>query len=246
MKTTSNLILTIVLTLIPILVLAQDLPEVIPPSPTVANLMQFEEIPVSYYTGQPNISIPLHSKSLNGDLNFNMALSYNTQGIKINNRSSWTGTGWNLIAGGSISRTVRDVPDELKKNLNGYYSGVKTGVFHLDDYWNYDNLTTSQKQEFDYKAVGTSLNDFDADVDLYQFNFMGLSGRFVIVKENGAFVPKLVSKGQALKIEFVMHSTHKSISSFTITDTNLIDKWIRGNCCWYGNKNSSAQSNRGH
>ncbi|WP_298761858.1 hypothetical protein, partial [uncultured Psychroserpens sp.] len=44
----------------------QELPEVIPPSPTVANLMQFEEVPVSYYTGQPNISIPIYSKAING------------------------------------------------------------------------------------------------------------------------------------------------------------------------------------
>ena len=76
---------------------AQELPEVIPPSPTVANLMQFEEVPVSYYTGQPNISIPLYSKAINGDLAINIGLSYNTQGVKINNRSGWTGTGWSLI-----------------------------------------------------------------------------------------------------------------------------------------------------
>ncbi|GGI57149.1 hypothetical protein GCM10011444_14580 [Winogradskyella haliclonae] len=180
--------------------------------------MQFEEIPVSHYTGQPNISIPLHSKSLNGDLDFNMALSYNTQGIKINNYSSWTGTGWNLIAGGSISRTVRDVPDDLLINSNGY-SGIKTGVFHLDEYWNYNNLTPIEKEEFNYKAVGTSLNKYDSDVDLYQFNFMGITGRFVIVKENHVFVPKLISQGQALDIEFTMDNSTKEISAFTIRDT---------------------------
>lgn len=38
-----------------------DLPTVIPPSPTVAALMKFEEVPVSNYTGVPDISIPLYS-----------------------------------------------------------------------------------------------------------------------------------------------------------------------------------------
>jgi hypothetical protein len=35
-----------------------DLPTIIPPSPTVAALMKFEEVPVSNYTGVPDISIP--------------------------------------------------------------------------------------------------------------------------------------------------------------------------------------------
>ena len=39
-----------------------QLPNIIPPSPTVANLMRFEEVPVDNYTGQPDISIPLLSK----------------------------------------------------------------------------------------------------------------------------------------------------------------------------------------
>jgi hypothetical protein len=34
-----------------------NLPNVIPPSPSVAALMKFEEIPVSNYTGVPNTSI---------------------------------------------------------------------------------------------------------------------------------------------------------------------------------------------
>ncbi|WP_299525234.1 hypothetical protein, partial [Winogradskyella sp.] len=73
-------------------VLAQELPEIVPPSPTVANLMQFEEVPVSYYTGQPNISVPLYNKQLGSDLSMGIGLQYNTQGIKIDNRSGWVGT----------------------------------------------------------------------------------------------------------------------------------------------------------
>ena len=65
---------------LPILGMAQELPEVLPPSPTVANLMPFEEVPAGYHTGQPNVSLPLCSKSLNGDLECNMAPSYNAHG----------------------------------------------------------------------------------------------------------------------------------------------------------------------
>ena len=89
-----------------------DLPQVIPPSPTVANLMHFEEVPVDTYTGQPNIALPLFSKNMDGGLAFSLSLNYNTQGIRIDERSGWTGTGWSLFAGGTISRTVLGVNDD--------------------------------------------------------------------------------------------------------------------------------------
>src|SRR6187402_2817143 len=92
---------------------AGDLPVVIPPSPTVAALMKFEEVPVNNYTGIPDISVPLYDvKGLHG---FTMGISMNYHPVvKKNDIASYTGLGWSLIAGGSISRTVRDIPDEYE------------------------------------------------------------------------------------------------------------------------------------
>ena len=78
---------------------AQELPEVIPPSPTVANLMTFEEVPIDFHTGQPNISIPIYAKQISAQAGLNIALRYNTQGVKVDSRSSWVGTGWSLDLG---------------------------------------------------------------------------------------------------------------------------------------------------
>ncbi len=194
----------------------QELPEVIPPSPTVANLMQFEEVPISYYTGQPNISIPLYSKAINGDLGINIGLSYNTQGVKINNRSGWTGTGWSLSAGGSISRTVRGLPDEWPKNSGGI---TGEGVFHNDDFWDYETLHDSLKQKFLWRAGGTPSDKYDHESDLFQFNALGMSGRFVIVKQGTTLVPKLLSKNQNIKIDIDYNSTTFALNKFTVTDT---------------------------
>jgi hypothetical protein len=36
----------------------QEMPKIIPPSPEAASLFKFSEIPVSLYTGLPNIDIP--------------------------------------------------------------------------------------------------------------------------------------------------------------------------------------------
>ncbi|WP_298900951.1 RHS repeat domain-containing protein [uncultured Psychroserpens sp.] len=206
--------MTIIMVMLCSMSYGQELPEIIPPSPTVANLMQFEEVPVSYYTGQPNISIPIYSKALNGDLAVNIGLSYNTQGVKINNISGWTGTGWSLNAGGVISRTVRGEPDEITPSNS---STIKTGIYHLDDYWNYASLSDPLKVKFNYLVIGDNGNKYDNKPDLYQFNFMGYSGRFVILKEGNTLVPEFISKTGKFKVEF-NHNSDFEISDFTVTD----------------------------
>lgn len=228
------------LSLLPMLVLStlclfsQELPEIIPPSPTVSNLMQFEEVPVSYYTGQPNISIPIFSKSIGSNLSLDISLSYNTQGIKINNRSGWVGTGWSLNAGGVISRTVRGIPDEYLRN-SGLIKGE--GVLHNDDFWNYDNLTFSQQQEFLWNSGGTPSDRYDYELDLYQFNIMGATGRFIIVKEAGQLVPKLLSNNQTIKIELDYDNNSASSTYFALNKFTVIDN--QGNRFIFDVKESS-------
>ncbi|MDG5490641.1 RHS repeat domain-containing protein [Psychroserpens sp. SPM9] len=207
-------IMTVFAVMISIMSFGQELPEVIPPSPTVANLMQFEEVPVSYYTGQPNISIPIYSKGLTGDLSMGISLSYNTQGVQINNRSGWTGTSWSLMAGGTISRTVRGEPDEITKSTS---TTNKTGIYHLNDYWSYNSLSGAQKTEFNFLVVGESGNKYDNKPDLYQFNFMGYSGRFVILKEGSNLVPKYISRTSNFEID-ITHDSNYVISAFKVTD----------------------------
>ncbi|OJJ15560.1 hypothetical protein BKI52_37380 [marine bacterium AO1-C] len=78
----------------------------VPPSPNAASLEKFADIPVSLYTGIPNISVPvatLQSRSLSVPV----SLSYHYTGLKPNETPSWVGLGWSLNAGGVITRTVR-------------------------------------------------------------------------------------------------------------------------------------------
>ncbi|MEQ6122705.1 hypothetical protein AAON49_00725 [Pseudotenacibaculum sp. MALMAid0570] len=194
---------------------AQDdlkLPEVIPPSPTVASLMKFEEVPVDYYSGQPNIVIPIYSKSIGNGIGLNVALRYTTSGVKIDSRSGWVGTGWALETGGVISRTVRGIPDEFDDH--------RKGVYNNPDFWNYDNLSTDAKITYQWKAArgdNSSNYQYDNQLDLYQYSLLGKSGRFVIVKNGSNFEAKLLSKDDNVKIDFTADSKGK-ISDFIITD----------------------------
>ena len=81
------------------------------PSPTASSLGKYADIPVSYHTGVPNISVPLYTIN-EGDLSLPISLSYHAAGIRVDEISSPIGLGWSLNAGGMISRTINGGPDE--------------------------------------------------------------------------------------------------------------------------------------
>jgi YD repeat-containing protein len=191
-----------------------DVPDVIPPSPTVASLMVVEDLPMDYYVGQPQISKPLFNKSVHG-VNFSMGMTYSTAASKIFSRSSYIGTGWNLNVGGSVSRTIVEWPDELNSsNTNGIWDNPFESIDH--------NTTGDQRREFLWKAKGDSNENYDTHYDKYNFNVMGFTGSFIIKNENGILVPYLLDKNQNVKIipNYTIRPglNEKIINSFEIID----------------------------
>jgi hypothetical protein len=81
------------------------------PSPTAASLGQFGDVPVSLYTGTPNIEIPIHELA-GRTLSLPISLRYSGGGLKVEDVGGWVGMGWALNAGGVITRTIRGTADE--------------------------------------------------------------------------------------------------------------------------------------
>lgn len=169
-----------------------EMPTVMPPSPTVAALMKFEEVPVSNYTGTPDISIPLFStKTKSKDIGLDISLKYNSSGIAADAIASDVGLGWSLFAGGTVSRTVRGMPDEILymgssakvgiyQNSTPNYSNNYDQAFQI---LNDENASLSDQEisnEYLWNAQVRGI--LDTEHDLWQFNFMGHSGRFYIKK----------------------------------------------------------------
>jgi hypothetical protein len=91
--------------------------EQLPPTPQAASLGKYGQVPVSYQTGVPNISIPIYEIKLN-DFSYPVSLSYHAGGVKVDDVATNVGLGWSLNAGGSISTTIQsnqniDAPDSL-------------------------------------------------------------------------------------------------------------------------------------
>ncbi|NIF07233.1 hypothetical protein F3J23_17570 [Chryseobacterium sp. Tr-659] len=206
-------------------------PKFLPSSPTTASLMKFEEIPVDNYTGIPDISIPITNVSIDEGLNLNISLKYHPASIAVEEKASDVGLGWNLIAGGTITRTIKGIPDEYK--FDGNYT--RRGIYRKDEptypnkygevyeilkngQFGYDNLPRYDKyNEFAWESFfkGT----YDSEYDLYQYNFFGNTGRFIVKKnDNGEFAVTKLDENN-LKIQYINNTNFEPVK-FIITDEN--------------------------
>ncbi|WP_276483682.1 hypothetical protein [Paraflavitalea pollutisoli] len=151
------------------------LANIVPPSPSAASLGKFGEVPIGYATGIPQINVPIFSYS-NADktLNLSISLDYHAGGVKVDDVASNVGIGWAINAGGVITRTVRDLPDET--DAIGF---LNTPVLPQE----FDGNSNWETSLFSKINAGAH----DGQNDLFSFNFGGRSGTFMYGK-NGDFL----------------------------------------------------------
>jgi YD repeat-containing protein len=152
----------------------EDIPRILPPSPEAAAFAQYGDVPVSEYTGVPNVSVPIYNIQTGG-YSLPISLSYHASGIKVGQEASWVGLGWTLNAHGTITRQTRGLDDF---GPLGYY--VYEDVPSPHDYEGVVNRML-QVHELDYYYK------MDGEPDLFIFNFAGYSGKFIF-NNNGEVV----------------------------------------------------------
>lgn len=164
---------------------------VIPPSPDASALVRAVNTPVDKYSGTANVNIPLYTVAF-GDLSVPIALNYHASGIKVEDIATSVGLGWQLSAGGKITRVVRHYPDE-----QGYSALTNDHGSQVRD------LSTWKSNNFE-----TRLKDYDTEPDLFYFEIPGRSGMFIVDYDHKAYTIPY----QCLKILWVDNEY------FTITD----------------------------
>lgn len=173
--------------------ISSDLVEFTKPYPSVSNLMNLVDIPVNTHTGVPNIDIPLlNIPTTSKNANINVALSYHPAGIAFTSAASDVGVGWNLVAGGVISRTITGIPDEY---LRGHWTALANAM--------------------DISPVPYEQIVFD---DIYSYNFMGYSGKFKI-KYNQTTNIAVVEKFELDNLKITCEMSFQKVASFTIHDS---------------------------
>jgi len=144
--------------------LEQQLGKITIPSATVASLLKFTDVPVSYYTGTPDISVPIYTINT-GKLNLPIVLKYGASGIRVAENASNVGLGWSLVAEGVLQETVLGIPDNNTYHQNGL--GWDNGAL----------LSTNPTDQALLESLSTGGQD--GAPDLYTFSFAGLSGKFI-------------------------------------------------------------------
>lgn len=134
----------------------------IPPPPEAAAFFKSTDIPVSMYTGLPNIGIDFYSIKTK-ELQLPIRINYNARGIQVAEVASRVGLGWALQYGGMISRQVRGFGDEMGGILeHNFYDDVFTDglsrSFLMDDIVN---------------------GEVDEVPDQFYYDINGESGKFI-------------------------------------------------------------------
>ncbi|TDE18531.1 hypothetical protein [Dyadobacter psychrotolerans] len=142
-------------------------------SPNAAGLGSYGEIPVSLYTGKPEININLHAVS-DGPVNIPISLNYDASGVRPDVHPGWVGLNFNLSTNFAIVRTIRDAPDEGPEGISMVQEGyIRPNVRNLLNYGAADWVSPAK-----LKALANNSNALDTEPDEYSFTAPGLSGKF--------------------------------------------------------------------
>lgn len=204
------------------------------PSPEGQSTINRIQNPVNYYTGTVNIQAPLCSVPARG-ASVAVSLNYTASaGVKVDDNATCVGLGWNLSAGGKITRIVKGLPDEktrwiepikltpagkefMPRFLQGWSNWVHDNVkdlgydlfFHVQDTIQNHNLFMANL------APGLYNPYLDTEADIFYFEIPGAAGIFVFDHDLKAYTLSY----QDIKIEFAGdHKTNQNY--FTITDNS--------------------------
>jgi hypothetical protein len=138
----------------------------IEPSKFLIPYIKYIENAPSVSNGVPDINVNLFKEGAE-----NLGLVYNASGVMLNEQTSFIGQGWFLNVGGVVTRIVRGLPDDIKKN--GYLNNKDSGKLLV----NYAGIDLNQAE-----FLG-EYNGVDYEPDIFYFYTKEFFGKFIINKD---------------------------------------------------------------
>lgn len=161
----------------------QYLPEYMPQSPTAQQIAKGIDFPVNYYSGIPDITIPLYQIEV-GNLSVPVILTYQGGGIRPSQEATSVGLGWSLQAGGAVTRTVKCADDFMEYGASdsqytvGYLERSSWPDFGVSFDYNYYRRIVSESGDRQYYLY------VDSEPDIFFYSIPGNSGKFSFKKDN--------------------------------------------------------------
>ena len=202
-------------------------------TPNAASLGTYGQVPVNYFNGLAQTSIPLTTFKVNG-YELPITLSYYAGGNKPDSHPGWVGLGWNLFAGGSINRIVNGIKDETTRSEVNYR--FPTQLYWTNNpgyYYRMDSLNRADWSSRNYlryvlleRITNTILlaNDaytLDTEPDEFQVSVGDISASFYLASNNTV---KIKSKSNCnfkidIKLAALSEVSESQVDYAIISDT---------------------------
>lgn len=185
---------------------ATYLENTVPPSPEPASIVKYADVPFTHSAGMAEYDVPFYTLQ-SRELSIPIGLHYASGGIKLDEIAGVAGLGWTLNAGGCITRTVMDMPDEYVPLFGPFHHEMPSGSL-LDD------LESMKENSATLNFLRDVVwNRVDVSLDRYSYSVCGLSGSFVI-QDNGTVFQL---SGDGVLIDYTRDAESGSVDLFTIT-----------------------------
>lgn len=179
---------------------------------------QQNAVNVNPLDGSLNVSIPIANIS-NGSVSTSVNLVYGGNGIKVKDVEGSGGIGWQVTGGGQITRQLRGLPDDIKKDNEG---NDRLGWLYNTNGSIINGLTLANtgspnctNENADKTTITNNFSNLsDTEPDIFTVNAPGLSFQFVF--DNNHVIKTIPY--QDLKIKYYADASDGHIGSFTITN----------------------------
>lgn len=175
-------------------------------------------INVDLFTGTASVNIPIHGFTVDG-LNAGVSLSYVAKGIRVDELASSVGLGWNLNAGGSISREVHGIEDEV--TLDAYFKfGAQINPPDPSTYDYYEGVLVPGATPY---SSDPNTNIDDVSYDVFHVNVLGRSFKFSM-KYDPVFPHPLIAICQPhneVKIEVINEDFNQALTQVVATSNTI-------------------------
>lgn len=149
-------------------------------TPLATEIARYDRTSVGCFNGTPNIEIPIYNAKIR-DLNLPISLKYNASGIRVNQYPTWVGLGWNLNAGGMITRIVNCLPDEIRSDEIVPLPNVAVPKEVYCGYFYTSKLMDSNDWS---RNLGVYANRYsDSEPDEFIVNCYGISASFYFYRD---------------------------------------------------------------
>lgn len=190
-------------------------------TPQTSGLLQIGDASSNLFSGNLSVGIPLYTIE-DEDFTIPISLQYVSDGFKPRQHSEYVGQNWSLQAGGCVSRTVQNLPDdfesaELHGDFNDYsfnngtftnYQYTLQAVGYLyNEYTSYSHVIGGRpisetfpygENNNNYIFEQSTVDNSDFAPDVYSFNFCGYSGKFTIGNDHKA----VIIEGDIVDVDF--------------------------------------------